>query len=84
MSASSTNLRLYFLLSQWLDTDMLPNSYIKVSYTFTVIGFITEFTLKFISHTSLSFFGIGFLKRKTFTLTLKKSVTMKNTFERFS
>ena len=48
MIANSTTLGLNFLLSQWWDSDMFSNSYIKVSYAFTIVGFIAESTLKFI------------------------------------
>ena len=46
---------------------MLPNSYIKVSYTFTIIGLIAESALKFINDTRyISPFGMQSLKRKAF------------------
>ena len=57
MIANSTFLGLNFLLSQWWDPDMLPNSYIKVSYAFTIIGFMAESTLKFIDGTICKFLG---------------------------
>ena len=38
---------------------MLLNSYIKVSYTFTIIRFISEFTLKFINAPDASSLGMG-------------------------
>ena len=34
MITNNTTLRLNFLLNQWWDSDVLSNSYIKVSYTF--------------------------------------------------
>ena len=43
---------------------MLSNSYIKVSYTFTIIVFIAESTLKFINHTRCKFFWKRSLKRE--------------------
>ena len=46
MIANSTTFRLKFFLSQRWDSDILSNSYMKVSYTFTRIGFIAESTLK--------------------------------------
>ena len=49
MIANNTTLRLNILLSQWCDSDILAKSYIKVSYTFIIIGFIAESTLKFIN-----------------------------------
>ena len=36
---------------------MLSNSYIKMSYVFTIIGFIAESTLKFINDTRCKFLG---------------------------
>ena len=47
MIANSTNLKLNFFLSQRLDSRMLPNFYIKLSYKFTMIRFIAEPLLKF-------------------------------------
>ena len=66
MIANSTTLRFNFLPSQWWYSDMLSNSYIKVSYAFTIIEFIAESTLKFISDTRCKFLGIWSLKRKAF------------------
>ena len=57
MIANSTTLRFNFLPSQWWYSDMLSNSYIKVSYAFTIIGFIAESTLKFINDTRCKFLG---------------------------
>ena len=65
-SLTSTTLGLNFLLSEWWDSDMSSNSYIKVFYTFPIIGFIAESTLKFIDNTRLSSLGIWSLKRKAF------------------
>ena len=65
MFSNSTTLRLNFLLSQWLDSDMLSNSYIKVSYTFTIIGFIAESTVKFINDTRCKFFWNAIFKTKS-------------------
>ena len=56
MIVNSTALKLNFLLSQWRDFNILTNSYINVSYTFTIIGFITDSTLKFINDTISRFF----------------------------
>ena len=66
MIANSTTLRLTFPLSQWWYSDKLPNFYIKVSYTCTIIGFIAESTLKFINDTRYKFFGMRSLKQKVF------------------
>ena len=44
MIANSATFGLNFLPSQRWDSDMLSNSYIKVSDAFTIIGFITEST----------------------------------------
>ena len=41
--------------------------YIKVFYTFTIIGFIAESTLKFISDNRCKSFGMRSLKRKAVT-----------------
>ena len=44
---------------------MLSNSYIKVSYRFTIIGFITEPTLKIINDTRYNFvWNASFRKKK--------------------
>ena len=55
MIANSTTLKLNFLSSQRWDFDILSNPYIKVSYAFTIIGFIAESTLKFINDTRCKF-----------------------------
>ena len=75
MIASSTTLGLNFLLSQWWDPDMFSNSYIKVSYAFTIIGLIAEPTLKFIDDTRCKSLGNTIFKTKSFcwfVLTLSK------------
>ena len=56
LGLNSTTLGLNFLLSQRLDSDMLLNSYIKVSYTLIIIGLIAESTMKFINDTRCKFF----------------------------
>ena len=72
MIANSTTLRLNFLLSQWWDSDMLSNPHIEVSYTFTIIGFIAESTLKFINDTSS--FSVLTKENKKLLLELKESL----------
>ena len=44
---------------------MLPNSYIKVSYTLIIIRFIADFTLKFISDTRCELFRNAIIKTKS-------------------
>ena len=60
MVTNSTTLGLNFLLRQWWDPDMFSNAYIKVSYAFTIIGFIAESTLKFIDDTGVSSLDVSF------------------------
>ena len=68
MTSNSTTLRLNFLFYQLWNFDMLPNSHLKVSYTFIITGLIVEVesTLTFIGDTSVCSFGIQLLKRKAF------------------
>ena len=40
----------------WRDSDILPNSYIKVSYKFTITAFIGEIALNFINDTRCKLF----------------------------
>ena len=66
MIANSTTLRLNFLPSQRWNSDMLSNSYIKMSYAFTRTGFIAESTLQIFKRHQIRFSssGIRSLKRK--------------------
>ena len=67
MISNSSILRLNFILSQWRNSDILSNSYIKVSYINSyTLRFIAEFTLKFVNGTIYKFFWNAILKRKTF------------------
>ena len=64
----STTLKLNFLLSQCGGSNMLPNSYIKVPSTFTIIEFIAESSLKVISNTKCNFFRNAIFKAKSICL----------------
>ena len=61
---NSTTLWFNFLFSQWRDSDMFHNSYIKVSYTFTIIVFVAGSTLNFINDTRCKFFWNKIFKIK--------------------
>ena len=56
--------RLNFLLSQWWDSGMLRNSYIKVSYTITIVGFVAESSRKFINDTRCKVFWNAIFRNK--------------------
>ena len=64
MIANSTALVLNYLLSQRWDSDMLFNYYSKVSYTFTIMGYTVESTLKFIDDTKCKFLENTIFKTK--------------------
>ena len=64
MIANSTTLRFNFLPSQRWYSDMLSNSYIKLSYAFTIIWFIAHWNLQ--TTPDVSSLGIRSLKRKAF------------------
>ena len=75
MVANSTTLGLNVLLGQWWDPDMLSNSYIKVSYAFTIIGFMVESTLKFIDDTRCKSHGNTIFKTKLYSIFISKELT---------
>ena len=57
-------LRLNLLSAKWWYTSIFTNSNIQVSHTFTIIGLITESTLKFINNTRSKIFGNLILEMK--------------------
>ena len=67
--------RLDLFTGKWWYTNMLTNSNIQVSHTFTIIGLIAESTLKFISDTRSKIFGNLILKIK---VVAKSSLILKH------